>query len=311
MKILSFDGGGLRGILPAVLLERLGQQAAAPETHATLFAGTSTGGLLALALASGEPPQRLIRLYQEEGPRIFNDSWLDNVADLGKLRGADYSNGALKQTLKDLFGDRTLGDLPSKVLITAFDLDAGQGKQRSWKPKIFHNFPGPGDDCHERIVDVALYTTAAPTYFPSVNGFIDGGVYANNPSMCALAQCLDRRACPHTRLEDLVLLSLGTGRIQQYVKGKTLDWGLVQWAKPLLNLMMDATAGIADFQCRQLLQERYFRVDPTFPTGKGIAMDDVNALPTLERLARNLELSSLVSWLRHHWFPKTPEVSPS
>ena len=150
-----------------------------------LIAGTSTGGLLALGIAHQLDLSEIRDIYEKKGPKIFDDSWLDDLADLGKLRGADYDIEPLRRELKRVFGDTTLGQLKKRVLITAFDLDNEDPAKRTWKPKLFHNFPGRNTDRSEAAFAVGLYTSAAPTYFPSVDGFIDGGVYASNPSMCA------------------------------------------------------------------------------------------------------------------------------
>src|SRR5512144_125229 len=133
--ILSLDGGGIRGLLTAILLERL--EAAVPGFLAKvdLFAGTSTGGILALGLAAGRSPAQARELYETQGRVVFADSVLDNVRDLGHAVGAQYSNGPLKRVLTEQFGDLTLGDLPRRVLITSFDLDNGPDQPpplRTW-----------------------------------------------------------------------------------------------------------------------------------------------------------------------------------
>ncbi len=304
-RILSIDGGGIRGLLPTVILQRL---TATPGLEALLsqvdlLAGTSTGGLIALAIARGIDLAEIRRLYEEKAQVIFDDSWLDDLVDLGKLRGADYDIQGLRRELRRLFGETTLGDLGKPVLITSFDLDNEDPEpdRRQWKPKLFHNLPGPGTDAGMRAADVGLYTCAAPTYFPSVDGYIDGGVYANNPAMCALAQTQDRRHGTPPRLEEVRLLSLGTGLNLQYIKGKANDWGYAQWAKPLVNLMLDGTAGIADYQCRQILGERYHRLCPVFPAGNTFPMDDIGKIPALIRFAEALPLQETIAWLRRWW----------
>lgn len=244
-RILSIDGGGIRGIVTTVLMQRL---AATPGLEnfldtVDLIAGTSTGGLLALAIARGKSLDDIRDLYVNDGPKIFDDSWLDDLLDLGKLRGADYKTAPMRRVFKRVLGeDRTLGQLDKHVLITAFDLDNQDTdkSKRTWKPKIFHNLPGTDSDQDELVHKVALYTAAAPTYFPSVDGYIDGGVYANNPAMCALAQTRDRRYFePPTDINDVVLLSLGTGTSPFHIKGKRHNWGYIQWIKPLISLMLD------------------------------------------------------------------------
>lgn len=276
-RILSFDGGGIRGLVTLALLKRLEAQVPTLIRNADLLAGTSTGGIIALGLAAGKSVEELLSLYRDNGRKIFDDSWWDDLRDIGGVTGADYDLKNLERLLKREFKDTQLKDLSKRVLIPAFDLDneATKPAQRTWNPKFFHNFPGKDSDGDERVVDVALATSAAPTYFPSHNGYIDGGVVANNPSLAAVAQTQDpRNAEAAPRLQDLHLLSLGTGRNLSFLKGRRLDWGLAQWAKPLVSLLLDASMGIADYQCRQILKHTYQRIAPVFPPNKNIKMDD-------------------------------------
>ncbi|HSD50900.1 MAG TPA: hypothetical protein VLG48_05775, partial [Candidatus Methylomirabilis sp.] len=182
-----------------------------------------------------------------------------------------------------------------------FDLDNEDPQKRTWKPKLFHNFPGPNTDRAELAFKVGLYTSAAPTYFPSVDGYIDGGVYANNPSMCALAQTQDVRYSPTPSLEEVRLLSLGTGTSLQYIAGKSHDWGYVQWVEPLINLMLDGTAGIGDYQCKQMLGDHYHRLAPVFPAGVTVPMDDVGKIPYMITFAESLPIDKTVTWLKSRW----------
>jgi patatin-like phospholipase/acyl hydrolase len=304
-RVVSIDGGGIRGLVTTVLLQRI---VATPGLEkfldsADLIAGTSTGGLLALAIAHQLELEKIRNLYVTKGPKIFDDSWLDDLVDLGKLRGADYDIGPLRHELKKLFGNTKLGQLKKRVLITAFDLDNEDPDpaKRTWKPKLFHNFPGPNSDRASSAVDVGLYTSAAPTFFPSVDGYIDGGVYASNPSMCSLAQTQDSRYSPTPSLNEVLLLSLGTGTSLQYIKGKSHDWGYAQWVKPLVNLMLDGTAGIADYQCKQMLGERYHRLAPVFPAGTTVPMDAVDKIPYMIEFAEALPIDRTIEWLKRTW----------
>lgn len=304
-RVLSIDGGGIRGLVTTILLQRI---VAVPGLgnfldSIDLVAGTSTGGLLALAIAGQLDLGQVRDIYVEKGPEIFDDSWLDDLVDLGKLRGADYDIGPLQRELKKLLGTTSLGQLKKRVLITAFDLDNEDAAKRTWKPKLFHNFPGPNSDRAELAFKVGLYTSAAPTYFPSVDGYVDGGVYASNPSMCALAQTQDGRYSPTPPLGDIFMLSLGTGTSLQYIKGKSLDWGYAQWVKPLINLMLDGTAGIADYQCYQILCERYHRLAPVFPSGVTVPMDDVDKIPYMIEFAESFLIDKTVDWLKQTWMP--------
>ena len=317
-RILCLDGGGLRGLITARLLARLNThpQVAGWLSTVDLFAGTSTGGILALGLACGKTPEEICTVYKERGGVIFDDSIWDNLRDLGKTVGADYSCKGLKAELKAVFGDLKLRDIPRKVAIPTFDLDNEDvAARRTWKPKIFHNFQGADSDGQQLVASIALYTCSAPTYFPSADGYIDGGVYANNPSIVALAQAISRRnqAAERAALDEVVLLSLGTGVSLTYIKGQTLDWGYAQWAQPLINVLMDGVAGISDYQAQQLLDDRYHRLQIVFDPRETIPLDAVDKIDRMDEIARAYPLDtvppqanannpiSTVDWIRTVW----------
>lgn len=313
-RILSLDGGGIRGIISAILLERI--EAAIPEFLAgiDLFAGTSTGGILALGLAFGKSPTEIKNLYRHRGKHIFYDSFWDNVVDLGKLAGAQYSSQNLSGELQEVFGETTrLKDLQKKVVITTFNLK--DREKEIWKPKIFHNFKGQDSDEDQFIYKVASYTSAAPTYFPSIDGFIDGGVFANNPSMVALAQTQDRRCYPTPpKLEEIFLVSLGTGGTREFIDGDNLDWGYTQWIwkRRLVSLIMDGAIGVADYQCRQILGDRrYYRLNPLFPGGQSFPLDAVKEkeIQALIDFAEGIPLQETIAWIKANWL--TDETSLS
>jgi patatin-like phospholipase/acyl hydrolase len=301
-RILSFDGGGIRGLITAILLERLEQQHPGFLSQVDLFAGTSTGGLLALGLAYGKTPTQLRDLYEKHGAEVFADTVLDDIRDLGTLIGADYGIEPLKNALTEQFGaNLRMRHLPKSVLISTFDLDNAPttpGVTRTWKAKFFHNFPEAGPDLNEKVVDVAIYTAAAPTYFPIYKGYIDGGVVAGNPSMCALAQALH----PETggqKLRDAVLLSLGTGHNPRYLETLDGDWGLVQWAPKLVDLVLEGSSGLVDYQCQQILGKRYLRLDPLLPFP--IGMDRVDQMPVLVDIANQCPLGDAIAWLNQYF----------
>lgn len=300
-RIAAFDGGGIRGIYTATLLARLEGKTPGFLKNVKLFAGTSTGSILAVALAAGRHPGDLAELYQKQGGEAFSDSWLDNVRDMGRLIGADFSEHNLKRILEQLFGNASLGDIPRSVIIPAFDLGGTPGRgEGCWRPKFFHNFPGPDSDAKEKIVDVIMRSCAAPASFPAYQGYIDGGVAANNPAMAALAQALDRRKNKRPpALGNIRLISFGTGLNRQFIRGQRLNWGTAQWARPILRLMMDGMTGVADYQCRQLLGEHYHRLAPALP--KPVAMDAVKQTAALVRFANQVPLDDSLAWLRLHF----------
>jgi hypothetical protein len=304
-RILSVDGGGVRGVVPTIVLQRLSNEPGLEDwlDRVDLVAGTSTGGLIALALGAGRDVEVIRRLYEDRAKDVFADSFWDDIRDLGKIIGADYDVANLRRELETIFGGLTLADLQRRVVVTAFDLDNEDPVERTWKPKIFHNFPGSDTDGAQLVSKVGTYTSAAPTYFQSEDGFIDGGVFATNPSMCALAQTQDPRIPAEERadLGAVRVLSLGTGRSLVHVEGQSLDWGYLQWVRPLIGLMLDGTSGIADYQCAQILRERYHRLAPTFPPDCEIGMDAVGDIPYLVEFAEQLDLGPTIEFLRSTW----------
>ncbi len=300
-RILSLDGGGIRGLLTSTVLERLEEASPGFLGKVDLFAGTSTGAILALGLASGRTPAEMSALYRQHGRTIFAaDAW-DELGDIDRLVRPDYRDRGLRSVLEEFFGSMSLGDLPRKVLVASFDMDNKDrrgGGPRTWKPKIFHNFAERlGDDRIERAATVALRSCAAPTYFPIADGYVDGGVVANSPSMCALAQALNH----HTAAQDLdriALLSMGTGENARYVETGDGSWGYAQWAPHLITLMFEGAAGIADYQCRQILGSRYGRISPPLPAG-GIGLDAIDRMDELASIGRAYDTAAAERWLRH------------
>jgi len=306
-RILSIDGGGVRGVISTILMQRLALREGLEGwvEKADFLAGTSTGGLLALGLAAGYGLQEIRDVYEKESVEIFPADPIDPL-DVHRLYRAGYGNEALTRVAKRLFGRQRLKDLKRRVLITSFDLDneAPKAEARHWKPKLFHNFPFRGHDGDRLAWKVALYTSAAPTYLPTVDGFVDGGVYANNPSMCALAQVMDERWEGHLTVGDVVMMSVGTGTALSFREGPTHDWGYAQWVRPLIDLILDGTTGIADYQCGRLLGDAYCRLAPYFRPGVRWGLDEAASVPDMVEFAETWspgEMKAAESFLLRKW----------
>ncbi|MFC2025951.1 patatin-like phospholipase family protein, partial [Chloroflexota bacterium] len=238
---------------------------------------------------------------EQKGETVFADSLFEDIIDMGGLIGAQYSIDPLKNALFEEFGELSLGDLPQKVLISTFDLDSHRGNSdnpRMWKPKFFHNYPGKDSDADQSVVDVALRTANAPTYFPIYQGYIDGGVVANNPSVCALAQALHPPSGGQN-LESITLLSLGTGHNPRFLDVQYGDWGLLHWAPHLVNIAMEGSASLVDYQCEQFLGKKYLRLNPVLPFP--ISMDKVEEIPLMIEIADQMDLSGTIHWIKRHY----------
>jgi len=314
-RILALDGGGLHGILTARLLVHLEAMVPRFLSQADLYAGTSTGAILGVAFAMGRTPEEMVALYQDQGPLIFHKDLLTELGDLWGLTGAKYSTQNRYDALLQTFGTGTLGEIANNVLVASFDLDSANEAQstnppstRSWKAKFFHNFPDdnngkPNPDVAVRAIDVIMRSSAAPTYFPIYEGYVDGGVVANNPSLCALTQALNINTGKQ-QLSDLRLLSIGTGLNPEYVTSQDGNWGLTQWNVKLIDLLLESGSGLADYQCSQLLGDScYKRLQPILQ--QNIGLDEIDAMPGFvaqaDEMAASGQLAPIADWIQANW----------
>lgn len=290
MKVLSIDGGGIRGIIPAIVLAEVEARTGRPVAHLfDLVAGTSTGGILgcALTVPQARPAAELVDLYRRHGPEIFRRPLWRRVTSAEGFIDAKHDPAALRRTLAEYLGDARLGDATTRLLATAYDLD-GRAPYffKSWRVA----------DEPERdlpMTTAALCTAAAPTYFPPVPvqppgggprlTLVDGGVFATNPAMCAYAEAV--RLAP---AEAVTVLSLGTGQpTHELPYEDTEGWGLLEWARPILDVVFDGVADTVDYQLRQLLPDGYTRLQCRLDDASD-ALDDASDR-NLGRLARQGE----------------------
>ena len=296
-KMLSIDGGDIRGIIPAMVLAEIERRTGKLTSEVfDLVAGTSTGGILALGLTKpgqGSKAQysaeTLIELYETESGMIFDLSVWHRLHSVGGLAEEKYPSKGIDEVAHQYFGDDVrLAEALTEVLVTAYEIE----RRGPWFFKRRHarDQDSKGDNFLMR--EVALATSAAPTYFEPLQltwgphgerAFIDGGVHSNNPAMCAYVEA--RKFYPE---EDILVVSLGTGeptREMPYEKVK--GWGLALWAQPILNVVFDGVSGTVDYQLRELLRsegddKRYYRFQIELDPGKD-DMDDANA-PNIQSL---------------------------
>jgi patatin-like phospholipase/acyl hydrolase len=258
VKLLCLDGGGVRGVLQARVLDRLEQ------THPFLakvdrFAGTSVGAINAMWLSMGRPMSELVELYTKAAPYIFGKN-----SSLGF-----FAKNALRGQLVKHLGDARLRDLKRPVLAGAMCASGA---------KFFDPFDPK--DRGELVVDVILAATAAVPALPPHKGFVDGGVLANDPSAPAL-KWVGAGA-------DTWLLSVGTGEGPPKPRP-----GLLQ---QVINAADVGQRVVTESACRQALGDRYCRVQPRL--ARTIRLDEAEALPELLEEARVAKLDDAVAWLR-------------
>jgi patatin-like phospholipase/acyl hydrolase len=290
-RLLCLDGGGVRGLLTSTVLERLEQDANFLR-NVDCFAGTSTGGLLAVSLALGYSPSFCAKIYKENAERIFSSpTWME-LEIVIETFSAKYDNHHLRDVLTEAFQGLKMKDLKKHVILTCFD--AGESGKQGWKPRFFSTYND--EDLELSLVEVLLSVTAAPVYFPVFKGRVDGGIAVNNPSVCALSEVMSRHG---VSLDDIAVLSLGTGKNDYGLNGNSSNahWGLVQWIEKgnLLDVMLDGECEVANWQCQRLLGERYFRMDFKLPSE--IRLDASDRMDELELIGLTEEISEACKWL--------------
>jgi patatin-like phospholipase/acyl hydrolase len=325
-RILSIDGGGIRGLIAARVIARLEEliSAEAEEERRLadcfqMFAGTSTGGLLALGLTVPDPadPTRprlsgsdLVDLYLNEGPRIFGDT-LHKLLSLGGWIAPKHSEARLERALRERFGDARLGAALRELIVTSYDMsEPGPHFFKRWRAR-------QSADRDVAMADVGLATSAAPTYFPSRGlagrALVDGGLFAANPSVAAMVEALKRRDEEPRDLSagELLLVSLGTGQHETgHPQSRVRRWGRIGWILPrrqdpaLIAAFLDGQSDAADHWAEILLNHepgraalnpaakgagpRYFRFQTTLPVSTPLDDARSRALEQLNDAADRL-----------------------
>ncbi|GAA6623564.1 patatin-like phospholipase family protein [Scytonema sp. NUACC26] len=358
-RILSLDGGGIRGIVAATMLASIEKQISQPlNEYFHLIAGTSTGSILAAAIAKGLKSEDIIDMYRYKSPKIFPYRSLFSLKRIPLLlkyglSAPKFSNTGLIEVLKEVFEDTRLFDVRSPLLlIVSYDtIEREPIIFKSWRQdKGYGNVP---------LWEVCVCSASAPTYFPAyklekniygkvqqgdlqslvfnrdvssteglynkqilritdgmgegqsriieqyrgvtktaflnipwnvipdntstysiqtIYSAIDGGVAANNPSSCAVAEAL---RLGHS-LDEITVLSLGTGDATRIIPFESARrWGILQWAQPLVNVLFDATSDVYEYITYQVIQNRFLRLQFKLDrhlTGKRLSddLDDVS-----------------------------------
>lgn len=266
-QILALDGGGVRGMFSAALLAGLEQDLGRPVVSCfDLVVGTSTGGIIAAALGAGVSADAVVDLYMSEMTTIFTG--LHRLRELRRLARPKYTAIGLERVLRSVLGDQLLGESRVPLVIPSFDL----GENTVYLFKTPH---------HERLKrdwrvpmwQVAMATSAAPTYFPAFclpgDGvrLVDGGVWANNPAMVGVVEAVSMFGQP---LDTIRVLSIGTTSDTRTRRRGLDHGGLIQWFRsPKVTDVLLRGQSIGAFtQVLHLLdRDRAYRLDPPAPAG--------------------------------------------
>ncbi len=309
-RVLACDGGGIRGLITTVILERLEQKLGSPlNNYFDMFAGTSTGSIIACCIAKGMPVADIRKFYEEKGKDIFPNLGSINFlwnSLLERIKIGDYSlplfpSDGLEKVLQDtnVFGKELFGTLPPTLVVAYDAYNRTTVVFKSNQPE-FAQIP---------IWEICRSSSAAPTAFaghiltdptyieslrqnpdhsiiknpvtikipPETNGvpLIDGGVVANNPSLCAIAECIHlKKSSKPVSLENICVVSFGTGQMEDRITANdTKTWGILDWLNikrgiPLLEVYADGSADLIDYIATQLLRDKYNRYQPLVPNSK-------------------------------------------
>ena len=262
-QILAIDGGGVKGVFSAAVLAGLERDVGSPVLSMfDLVVGTSTGGIIALALGAGLRPAETVEVYRELGGAPFRGRWWRQ--HLGWAKSA-YPAGRLRSLLVKTFGQRTLGDSRCRLVIPSYNLT--DDCVRLFKTP---HHPALKRDHRIRMVDVAMATSAAPTYFPAAvteEGvrLVDGGLWANNPALVGVAEAVSLFNAP---LDAIRVLSIGTTTDLKHRHERLDAGGRIRWAGDAVDLVMRAQSLAATSTLAHLLGDRVLRVDPDVPAGR-------------------------------------------
>ena len=297
-RILSLDGGGIRGVMTAQILVALedtlnerykvknGAARAKPIRLAEYFdmiAGTSTGGILTciLLVPSKDDPtyprfsaREALDLYVNNGANIFKPTFSGRLPGfLNGIGGSKFGGLSMEKILESYLKDSRLTDMLKPCLITSYDIQMRRA--------VFFTSHDAAEDGKYNyfLKDVARSTSAAPTYFPPATArsaddlllyTIDGGLFANNPSMCALIEGLKvfKKGAEMFSPEYMMILSIGTGIIKKpYSYAQAIKWGILRWVTPLIDIMMSSVSETVDYQLKKLFKtlnvpDNYYRIMP-------------------------------------------------
>jgi len=306
-RILSLDGGGIKGAFTASVLTEIESEIGGPiGDYFDLIAGTSTGGIIALGLGLGMTAKELLQLYRDTGGKIFRRRRVG--ARLISLFRAKYTPAALRRALVDAFGERYLGESRTRLLIPSLNLAAERVHlyKTAHHPKLVHDYKVPA-------VEVALATVAAPTYFPihmSPEGvpYIDGSMWARNPLGLAVIEAI---GVLEWRRDEIQVLSLGCTSTHLNVSWqKRISLGSSYWGVRIADVFMKAQSSSAIATAHALIgSANLHRISPDM-SAYHFTLDGIQHMPLLAELGREEALRRLPALHDVFFTAKAPPFVP-
>lgn len=313
-RIMTFDGGGVLGALSIQLLNRLANLTPELVRRTDVFSGNSIGSFTALALASGRTPQEISRYFKQvflpaftgdrPGGPVFNQQ-LPFAGFIKAVRGFFPSNLRLR-------------DLKKKVVAPSFHLYDPEVDR--WNPVLFNNFPG-SPYLNEKVTDVILRSSGAPATQRSYQNYADGYLVATNTSTASISFAIGKACVP---LNEIAVLSIGTGEEPTRLQRETKGWGMVSadnirpenledlppnWGvlfdhaenEPLLPLLQIASSASGFYETMvssNLLGKRFYRLNPRIPN---FAKTNPTVYPALIEIANQTDLKPVVRFIEKNW----------
>ncbi len=300
VRILSLDGGGIRGLIPVILMKRLeeilqertGRKDAAIFEFFDFFAGTSTGAILTSMLLYPGKKNRpkytvndVLDVYTKRGNEVFDMKLNQMLLSVGGIADKRYHAKSFESVLYEFFGNVRVSQLLRPCLITAYDIERMQ-------PIFFNQYRALRDSEYDFLVrDIVRSSTAAPTYFEparinSSSGvqytLIDGATFSNNPTQNAISEVMST-GDEKVGYGNLTVLSLGTGKmVKSYSYEDARGWGFLGWAMPILEIMMSGVSESVEHQITELFRaanrtDHYLRINPI--------LDYTNPNPSLDNVS--------------------------
>ncbi|MBU8788107.1 MULTISPECIES: patatin-like phospholipase family protein [Bacillus] len=313
-RIVSFDGGGTLGALSLQLMNRLARQNPnlISETH--VFSGNSIGSFTALALASGRSPKETLHYFKDKILPAFS---IDRPG--GPVFNQQLPYSGFIEAVRNFFPpDLRLKDLKKRIVVPSFQLYSPELDR--WTPVLFHNFPG-SPYLHEKVSDVILRSSGAPATQRAYQNYVDGYVVATNPSTASIAFAVGKANVP---LDEIAVLSIGTGEAPTQLRRDTKGWGMVSadnirpenlenlppnWGvlldrspnEPLLPFLQIVAGGNGYYESMvssNLLGNRFFRLDPRIPN---FSKTDPTVFPALIDIANKTNLQPVLRFIEKNW----------